>query len=47
MLAKSTRDKYRKNRKNKKSNKNQDLETEEAKKSLEMSGPQISQKSQK
>ena len=34
MLAKHTRDKYRKN---KKSNKNQDLETEEAKKGPEMS----------
>ena len=34
MLAKNTRDKYRKN---KKSNKNQDLETEKAKKGPEMS----------
>ena len=34
MLAKNTRDKYRKN---KKSNKNQDLETEEAKKGPKMS----------
>ena len=34
LLAKHTRDKYRKN---KKSNKNQDLETEEAKKGPEMS----------
>ena len=40
MLAKNTRDKYRKNRKNRKnnkSNKNQDLEREEAKKGPEMS----------
>ena len=34
MLAKNTRDKYRKN---KKSNKNQDLETEEVKKGFAMS----------
>ena len=37
MLAKNTRDKYRKNRKNNKSNKNQDSEIEEAKKGPEMS----------
>ena len=37
LLAKNTRDKYRKNRNNKKSNKNQDLETEEAKRGPEMS----------
>ena len=37
LLAKNTRDKYRKNRKNNKSNKNQDLEPEEAKKGPEMS----------
>ena len=37
MLAKNTRDKYRKNRKNNKSNKNQDLEREEANKGPEMS----------
>ena len=37
LLAKSTRDRYRKNRKNNKSNKNQDLEKEEAKKGTEMS----------
>ena len=37
LLAKNTRDKYRKNRNNKKSNKNQDRETEEAKRGPEMS----------
>ena len=37
LLAKNTRDKYRKNRNNKKSNKNQDFETEEAKRGPEMS----------
>ena len=37
MLAKNTRDKYRKNRKNNTSNKNQDLEKKEAKKDPEMS----------
>ena len=37
MLAKSSRNKYRKNRKNNKSNEIQVLEKEEAKKGLEMS----------